>query len=221
MSSGSEPLIITVEIPEFDVKVYDPLSTKLEELLVKPPLPIPLKIELPPIISVEPPFIETESPIAQIPLESLSIGETGFDDLVTAVPIITDELVRITPDYRRRIEKVLRKRRISGLKLVFKRILVRIPVQYVKGLPRDIYKPYEIKLRLRRVSPEIREILENRITKEFRTTRMIKRMEVISDPRSLAELETILHSLERRLGLWRLTRGSSRAQRSRHDLLEA
>jgi hypothetical protein len=212
LSSGSEPLIITVEIPEFDVRVHDPLSIRLEELLVKPSLPLPLRIGLPPIISVEPPLIETETPIAQIPLESLSIGETGFDDLVTAIPVITGELVRIAPDYRRRVEKILRRRKISGLKLVFKRVFIEVPVQYVKGLPRDVRKPYEIRLRLRRVSPEIREILENRITKEFRVTRMIKRMEVISDTRSLTELEMILRDVERKLRLWRLTRRSSREQ---------
>jgi hypothetical protein len=65
--------------------------------------------------------------------------------------------------------------------------------------PDEIRDRYTIKIRIKRkLTPEIREILENRLTREFKITRMIKKMEIIRDEKIIIELEKILRSFSKR-----------------------
>ncbi|MEM1922008.1 MAG: hypothetical protein QW615_04810, partial [Desulfurococcaceae archaeon] len=63
----------------------------------------------------------------------------------------------------------------------------------MKNIPDELKSRYGVKIRIRRkISPEIRELIESRVSKEYKLTRMIKRMEIIQDDRLLDELEKMM-----------------------------
>ncbi len=201
---GKEPIFITVEVPLLDYTINDPFRIRLDEIKVEPILDLRVEATLPPLLPVEIPVIEEDLVHLSI-LEEYWEKGISFDDVLTAVPSITGELVSFDKSKKNTLEQKLKylRRAIVAEKPRVYRIEIR-PIE-TRRLPEDIRDRFTIKLRIRRqLTPELKEIIENRLTKELRITRLIKRMEIVRDYRASMELELIISEIERRLGLRRL-----------------
>ncbi len=201
---SSEALFEKVEVPLIDYTINDPFRIKLEEILVEPIMDLRVEATLPPIIIVEPPLLSGELVRLSIIEEFWEKG-ISFDDVLTAVPMINEELFTVS---KKKIEIVERKLRYLRRVIVTEKPRIyRVEIKPIqrRNVPDDLRNAFTIKIKIRReLTPELKEIIENRLTKELRITRLVKRMEIVRDYRASLELELIISEIERRLGLRRL-----------------
>ncbi len=208
----SEDLICSVEIPFLDYTINDPFHLKLSDIVVEPITGIRIEVELPPIYLVEPPIIEEELIRITI-IEEYLIRGISFEDVLTAVPMIYNELVTVTDHAKKRLEHIIKKMRRIMVTEPLTRFEIRVRPLEKKNIPEEIRDSFGIKIRIKKdVSPELREILMDRLTKELKITRLVRRMEIVRDDRYLIELEILLREIERRLGLRRLGGRSPRRE---------
>jgi len=200
-----DPPIIRVSIPVFDINVRDPFKYKISLLKTEPITSLVIVAKLPPLFKTEVPAIEIGDLTYIVSPETLSSWRSSFEDIALGIPLLTSDLVRINEKTRSVLDIELRYRVLSKISIEPRRIEIEIPRPLRKDLPEDVRDRYSIKIKVRReLTPELREIIENRLTKEFRITRMIKKMEIVRDERSLMELELILKDIEKKLKLYRL-----------------
>ncbi|OYT38977.1 MAG: hypothetical protein B6U89_04905, partial [Desulfurococcales archaeon ex4484_58] len=188
--------ILPVKIPVFDLQVNNPFSIKIKDLRVEIPVSVVVETKLPPIFKLETPTIEVKELAYIVSPEDIENWRSSFEDLATSVPVIREPLLTILDHTKELLDKEIRSRKLKEIKIEPKRIEIKIERPMRKDLPGEIHDRYSIKIRIRReLTPEIREILESRLTKEFKITRMIKKMEIIRDERTLTELEILLRDI--------------------------
>ncbi len=201
---SSEALFDKVEVPLIDYAINDPFRVKLEEILVEPIMDLRIEAALPPIVIVEPPLLSGELVRLSIIEEFWEKG-ISFDDVLTAVPMINRQLIIVS---KKKIEVLERKLKyLRRIIVTEKPRIYRVEIKPIqrRNVPDDLRNAFTIKIKIRReLTPESKEIIENRLTKELRITRLVKRMEIVRDYRASLELELILSEIERRLGLRRL-----------------
>ncbi len=201
---SSEALFDKVEVPLIDYAINDPFRVKLEEILVEPIMDLRIEAALPPIVIVEPPLLSGELVRLSIIEEFWEKG-ISFDDILTAVPMINRQLIIVS---KKKIEVLERKLKyLRRIIVTEKPRIYRVEIKPIqrRNVPDDLRNAFTIKIKIRReLTPESKEIIENRLTKELRITRLVKRMEIVRDYRASLELELILSEIERRLGLRRL-----------------
>ncbi len=208
----SEDLICPVEIPFLDYTINDPFHLKLSDIVVEPIIGVRIWVELPPIYLVEPPTIEGEF-IRLAIIEEYLIRGISFEDVLTAVPIIHNELLIVTDHTRKRLKHIIKMMHRIMVTGPLTRFEIRVKPLEKKNIPGEIRDLFEIKIRIKKgISPELREILLDRLTKKLKITRLIRRMEIVRDDRYLIELEILLREIERRLGLRRLGGRSPRRE---------
>jgi len=209
----SEDLICPVEIPFLDYCINNPFHLKLNDIVVEPIIGIRIRVELPQIYLVEPPFIEGELIRITI-IEEYLIRGISFEDILTAVPIIRDELVIVSDHAKKRLEQTIKQMHRITVTEPLTRFEIRVRPIEKKNIPEEIRDSFGIKIKIKKeVSPELREILLDRLTKELKITRLVRRMEIVRDDRYLIELEILLREIERRLDLRRLGGRSPRRGR--------
>ncbi len=201
---SSEALFDKVEVPLIDYAINDPFRVKLEEILVEPIMDLRIEAALPPIVIVKPPLLSGELVRLSIIEEFWEKG-ISFDDVLTAVPMINQRLIIVS---KKKIEVLERKLKyLRRIIVTEKPRIYRVEIKPIqrRNVPDDLRNAFTIKIKIRReLTPELKEIIENRLTKELRITRLVKRMEIVRDYRASLELELILSEIERRLGLRRL-----------------
>ncbi len=201
---SSEALFDKVEVPLIDYAINDPFRVKLEEILVEPIMDLRIEAALPPIVIVEPPLLSGELVRLSIIEEFWEKG-ISFDNILTAVPMINRQLIIVS---KKKIEVLERKLKyLRRIIVTEKPRIYRVEIKPIqrRNVPDDLRNAFTIKIKIRReLTPESKEIIENRLTKELRITRLVKRMEIVRDYRASLELELILSEIERRLGLRRL-----------------
>ncbi len=210
MSSLADYGFIIVEPPAIDVFVSDPFRLKPPDIVVDPITDLSIRVELPPLLTAHPPIFDIEVRISY--LEEYFTTGVSFEDVITAIPSLESITVNLPEEYKPRLEKKLKELLHVVLPESIERIKVDVKPTFIKNVPDDLRERYTVKIKIRgTISPEVKEIIENRLTKEFRITRLIKRMEIVRDPRYLYELEILLSVIERSLGL--RERASRRSRR--------
>lgn len=194
---------ITTKPPLFDVVVSDPFRRSVAEFIARVPLDVPTKASLPPIVVAELKLLDYDASKAVyiVSPELLEAPHESFGEVLTSVPLISDrELVSYSPKAKSELYRRVREMRAEGLSAKLEKLSSKTIVATLKDLPEGIYERYTIKIRVRRrISPEVRELIENSLTREFRLTRMVKRMEIVRDDRILAELENLMKSFTKKL----------------------
>ncbi len=190
---------IIVEPVLIDVIINDPFRVKINDVLVEPIYDMVVNVTLPPLLVVYPPELDIEVKISYI--EDLSYTGVSFEDVLTAVPLISEISVTLPEEYKEVVEKRLKELMKITISTPVEKYSVEVKPLLIREVPEDLRDRFTIKIKIRSASPEIKEIIENRLTKEFRITRLVKRMEIIRDPRYLYELELVLSEIERLLGL--------------------
>lgn len=193
---------LVVRVPSFDINVNEPFNIDLRDLMIEIPTNIDYKVELPPLLKVEIPVIEKDIDelVHIISQDIFTYSGSSFDDVITSVPILEDMLVKYDEDTKEKlVEKI---KNMTMVKLSFKpgKIIVEITSPIKIGIPREIHERYSIKVKIsRRITPEVRELIENRLTREFKITRMIKKMEIIREEKIIYELEKMLRKFSKKI----------------------
>ncbi len=191
-------------IPSFDVIVKDPFRYNVEEFKVEVPETPGVVARLPPIFRVEIPVIDVKVE-AELAPPSFDVWSSRFEDVMTSVPLITSDLIMYSDGVKEALNKELKSRKLSTIEIKPEKLVIVLKRPLPKTIPEEARDRYSIKVRVKReLTPELREILESRLTKEFRVTRMIKKMEIIRDERTLRELEEFLKQVAKKLKLHRL-----------------
>jgi len=196
MTSNDEIGELVVKVPSFDVKVSDPFTVDLRSVIAEKIALFDVKIALPPLLSVEVPLITASvDEMVQIAYWNPATAYyTGFDEVLTAVPMIAeDNLVFISEASVSKLKEAVKERLLVKLEIKPNKIVIEPLTPRVKSLPSEVRDVYAVKVRLKRGIPEeLREILESKLTKEFRITRMMKRMEVIPSEEIFSKLRSLL-----------------------------
>jgi len=196
MTSNSEIGELVVKVPSFDVKISDPFTVDLRSVVTEKIALFDVRIALPPLLSVEVPLItaSVDEMIQVAYWNPATAYYTGFDEVLTAVPLIAeDNLVSINQVAVRKLKEAVKERLLVKLEIKPNKIIIEPLTPRIKSLPSEVRDMYAVKVRLKLGIPEeLREILENKLTKEFKITRMIKRMEVIPSEEIFSKLRSLL-----------------------------
>lgn len=196
MTSNSEIGELVVKVPSFDVKISDPFTVDLRSVVTEKIALFDVRIALPPLLSVEVPLItaSVDEMIQVAYWNPATAYYTGFDEVLTAVPLIAeDNLVSINQVAVRKLKEAVKERLLVKLEIKPNKIIIEPLTPRIKSLPSEVRDMYAVKVRLKLGIPEeLREILENKLTREFKITRMIKRMEVIPSEEIFSKLRSLL-----------------------------
>lgn len=193
---------LIVKIPLIDIDVKEPFKHKVSELTVSIPRDIPLKIDLTPIITVKIELLsyDIDKAVYLISPDLIRTYTDAFNELLTSVPIIEENILNISKTIIDKIESLVKEKRLRELSIKIYRLNSKLETIFVKNIPDELKSRYGVKIRIRRkISPEIRELIESRVSKEYKLTRMIKRMEIIQDDRLLDELEKMMSDFMKKL----------------------
>lgn len=193
---------LRVKIPLFDINIKNPLKYSIRELVVSAPINIPSKIDLTPLITVDIKLLnyDVDQSIYIISPELLKPGANSFDDVLTTTPFIDERVLNISQNVTNELNKKIKELKIRDIKFNLLKLESALYTAFVKTIPEEIRSKYSIKLRIRRrVSPEIRELIESSLTKEYKLTRMVKRMEIVRDDEVYAELEELINNFTKKL----------------------
>lgn len=202
--SKEEIEVFKLNVPYIDVEVNDPLSIKVEDVRIALPiLSIDVKASLPQIIPVEIPVINAEELFQLVNPELIRYGKSSFDDTIAVVPTITTSLFSFEEGVK---EKLLNEvRNIQSKRVVVKTELagleINIPIYQVSELPHELRERHSLKIKFGKqaLTPEIREFIEERLTREFKITRIVKKMEIVDNEPNLTELEFIMKDFLKKL----------------------
>jgi len=196
MTSNNEIGELVVKVPSFDVKVSNPFTVDLRSVIAEKIALFDVRVALPPLLSVEVPLItaSVDEMVQTAYWNPATAYYTGFDEVLTAVPLVTeDNLVFISEAITSKLKEAVKERLLVKLEIKPNKIVIEPLTPRIKSLPSEVRDMYAIKVRLKRGIPEeLREILESRLTREFRITRMIKRMEVIPSEEIFSKLRSLL-----------------------------
>lgn len=193
---------LRVKIPLFDVNIKNPFMYRVTDLSTNPPHNIPLRVDLTPLVSVDLKLLdyEIDKSVYIISPELLQAWISGFNDVLTSVPIIEESILNTTTIPREELEKRIKEFKLKELTIKPSKLDTKPITVFTKSIPEDLRSRYSIKLRVRRrIAPEVRELIENRLTKEYKLTRMVKKMEIIRDNRVIDELEKILINFTKKI----------------------
>ncbi len=194
-----------IMIPLFDVEVNNPFSIDPKNMKIEPVYDIIVEAKLPPLFKIDLPYIEVKELAYIVSPETVSSWRSSFEDLAVGVPVLSQKLIEAPSYIKEDLDKKIRMKKLSGVKIEPEKIEIKIHRASRKDVPEDMREQYSIKIRLKKeITPEIREILESRLTKEFKITRMVKKMEIIRDERALTELELLLRDIAKKLRLHKL-----------------
>lgn len=193
---------LRVKIPLFDINIKNPFIYRIIDLSTSPPYNIPYKVELTPLIKVEINLLdyEVDKSIYIISPELIQTWTSGFNDILTSVPFIEENILNTSSTSREELEKKIKEFRLRELHIKPLKLDSKLLLTITKNIPENLRARYNIKLRIRkRISPEVRELIENRLTKEYKITRMVKKMEIIRDDIVINELEKKLINFTKKI----------------------
>ncbi len=193
---------LITRIPSFDISVSNPFKTELSQLKVEIPYNVAVKADLPPLIKVEIPVIDKDIDelVYIISQDMFDLWSSSFEEVIASIPIFEEELVKYNSETKEALSKEIKSRRLVKLSVKPGKITIEIKTPMQTNVPEDMRDRYSIKIRLKRgLTPEVRDIIENRLTKEFKITRMIKKMEIIRDEKIINELEKLLQLFSKKI----------------------
>jgi len=193
---------LVTRIPSFDISVDNPFKTELSQLKTEIPYNIAVKADLPPLIKVEIPVIDKDIDelVYIISQDMFDFWSSSFEEVIASIPIFEEELVKYSSETKEALSKEIKSRRLVKLSVKPGKITIEIKTPMQTNVPEDMRDRYSIKIRLKRgLTPEVRDIIENRLTKEFKITRMIKKMEIIRDEKIINELEKLLQMFSKKI----------------------
>ena len=193
---------LVTRIPSFDISVDNPFKTELSQLKTEIPYNIAVKADLPPLIKVEIPVIDKDIDelVYIISQDMFDFWSSSFEEVIASIPIFEEELVKYSSETKEALSKEIKSRRLVKLSVKPGKITIEIKTPMQTNVPEDMRDRYSIKIRLKRgLTPEVRDIIENRLTKEFKITRMIKKMGIIRDEKIINELEKLLQMFSKKI----------------------
>jgi len=206
MTFNSEIGELVVKVPSFDVKVGNPFTVDPRSVVTEKVALFDVRVALPPLLSVEVPLITARvDEMIQLAYWNPAIAYyTGFDEVLAAAPMITENnLVFISEVAVNKLKEAVKELLLVKLEIKPNKIVIEPLTPRVKSLPSEVRDMYAIKVRLKRGIPEeLREVLESRLTREFKITRMIKRMEVIPSEEVFSKLRSLLKAYSKTRERW-------------------
>ena len=193
---------LVTRIPSFDISVDNPFKTELSQLKTEIPYNVTVKADLPPLIKVEIPVIDKDIDelVYIISQDMFDFWSSSFEEVIASIPIFEEELVKYSSETKEALSKEIKSRRLVKLSVKPGKITIETKTPMQTNVPEDMRDRYSIKIRLKRgLTPEVRDIIENRLTKEFKITRMIKKMEIIRDEKIINELEKLLQLFSKKI----------------------
>lgn len=195
--------VVRIEPPSFDVSIGNPFSVKIEELKVDlRGFNIKVEVKLPEVLKTDVPSINVDNLFRIVSPDLLRYGKSSFDDITTTPPIIQDKVFTIGGEGVSRISSVIREAKLKRVALTTEAsaISINIPQYGLIELSEVTKGRYTIRIKLgKQFTPEIKDIIEERLTKEFKITRIMKRMEIVENERDLLELEFLMKSFMKKL----------------------
>ncbi|MEM4758620.1 MAG: hypothetical protein QXX10_02945, partial [Desulfurococcaceae archaeon] len=194
---NDETVIFKIDVPEIDIEINDPFSIKIEDIRISLPLlPIEVKASLPQIIPVDIPVVSRDELFQLVNPDLIRYGKSSFDDVIAVVPIITTPLASYEESVKEKLVdtiKSIQSRRIA-IKTELTGLEINIPTYQIIDFPQETRDRHTLKIKFtnKTLTPEIREFIEERLTKEFKITRIVKKMEIIDNESNLTELEFVM-----------------------------
>ncbi|MEM0355424.1 MAG: hypothetical protein QXT88_03425 [Desulfurococcaceae archaeon] len=205
---NDETVIFKIDVPEIDIEINDPFSIKIEDIRISLPLlPIEVKASLPQIIPVDIPVISRDELFQLVNPDLIRYGKSSFDDVIAVVPIITTPLASYEESVKEKLVdtiKSIQSRRIA-IKTELTGLEINIPTYQIIDFPQEIRDRHTLKIKFtnKTLTPEIREFIEERLTKEFKITRIVKKMEIIDNESNLTELEFVMKDFLKKIKRYR------------------
>ncbi|MEM4586488.1 MAG: hypothetical protein QXZ39_01975 [Desulfurococcaceae archaeon] len=205
---NDEIVIFKIDVPEIDIEINDPFSIKIEDIRISLPLlPIEVKASLPQIIPVDIPVISRDELFQLVNPDLIRYGKSSFDDVIAVVPIITTPLASYEESVKEKLVdtiKSIQSRRIA-IKTELTGLEINIPTYQIIDFPQEIRDRHTLKIKFtnKTLTPEIREFIEERLTKEFKITRIVKKMEIIDNESNLTELEFVMKDFLKKIKRYR------------------
>lgn len=205
---NDETVIFKIDVPEIDIEINDPFSIKIEDIRISLPLlPIEVKASLPQIIPVDIPVVSRDELFQLVNPDLIRYGKSSFDDVIAVVPIITTPLASYEESVKEKLVdtiKSIQSRRIA-IKTELTGLEINIPTYQIIDFPQEIRDRHTLKIKFtnKTLTPEIREFIEERLTKEFKITRIVKKMEIIDNESNLTELEFVMKDFLKKIKRYR------------------
>ncbi|MEM1918816.1 MAG: hypothetical protein QXP72_02235 [Desulfurococcaceae archaeon] len=205
---NDETVIFKIDVPEIDIEINDPFSIKIEDIRISLPLlPIEVKASLPQIIPVDIPVVSRDELFQLVNPDLIRYGKSSFDDVIAVVPIITTPLASYEESVKEKLVdtiKSIQSRRIA-IKTELTGLEINIPIYQIIDFPQEIRDRHTLKIKFtnKTLTPEIREFIEERLTKEFKITRIVKKMEIIDNESNLTELEFVMKDFLKKIKRYR------------------
>ncbi|MEM1662355.1 MAG: hypothetical protein QW073_02965 [Desulfurococcaceae archaeon] len=205
---NDETVIFKIDVPEIDIEINDPFSIKIEDIRISLPLlPIEVKASLPQIIPVDIPVVSRDELFQLVNPDLIRYGKSSFDDVIAVVPIITTPLASYEESVKEKLVdtiKSIQSRRIA-IKTELTGLEINIPTYQIIDFPQETRDRHTLKIKFtnKTLTPEIREFIEERLTKEFKITRIVKKMEIIDNESNLTELEFVMKDFLKKIKRYR------------------
>ncbi|MEM1760855.1 MAG: hypothetical protein QXT47_04155 [Desulfurococcaceae archaeon] len=205
---NDETVIFKIDVPEIDIEINDPFSIKIEDIRISLPLlPIEVKASLPQIIPVDIPVVSRDELFQLVNPDLIRYGKSSFDDVIAVVPIITTPLASYEESVKEKLVdtiKSIQSRRIA-IKTELTGLEINIPIYQIIDFPQETRDRHTLKIKFtnKTLTPEIREFIEERLTKEFKITRIVKKMEIIDNESNLTELEFVMKDFLKKIKRYR------------------
>lgn len=202
--SSDEVEVFKINVPYFDIEINDPFTVKVEDIRISLTLlSIDVKASLPQLIPVDTPVINATELIQLINPDLIRYGKSSFDDVIAVIPTLATSLLLIEDNIKEKLINEVRKiqsRRVT-VKTEASGLEINIPVYQINELPSEARDRYSVKIKItrRNITPEIKEFIEERLTKEFKITRIVKKMEVIDNETNLMELEFVMRDFLKKI----------------------
>ncbi len=199
-----------VDIVEIIVAIEPPNIVNLQSIVVSPVTDIEVNIKIIPLYTVEPLIIDME------PREyggSVDIYYHGIplpEDLVIQIPSL-DDISLLEYDSKDLAVLDDRWRKIfSPLKEIPIEEAPEIAAPGTKSFDK-FTSTFSIRIRLTNLPPEeAEEIIHGDFLKEYRITRIVKRMDIVADVRPFIEIYKVLRKFEREKKLYKVLGGKKR-----------
>ncbi len=206
--AGNPPVIETVDPITVPALVIPPKIVSLNLIVTSPVIDLDVTVKKVPLYIVEPVLIESTSVSGDLYSASLFV-EIHPEDLVIQVPYINDELLAYDPKDLEVLDERWMKL-YSPLSEVEVKPVPAVPTSDTKRID-SFSSTFGIRIHMADLPPEeAEEILHEDFFKEYRITRIVKRMDIVADVRPFIEIYKSLRKFERDKKLYRVLGGRRR-----------